>query len=263
MRVLIEKLKNNEQYTDTEQAICQYILKHADDISKLRIGDLSKETATSNSAVIRLCRKLGTSGYRDFKIELVKELEKIRQERNTIDVDFPFTKRESSQDIIHQIAVLSQETIQTCYEAISAVKLQQAAQIIFKAENIYIYALGDTQISSLSFMNRLIKLKKRTFLCNQYGETPAILNMMNKKDVFLLISYSGRVQLDQKSMQRIKKSGCKTILISSNEYANYFDLTILIPKKEDYDHKIATYYSQIAITYIFHCLYAILYSLNQ
>lgn len=260
--MLLEQLKNHSHFTPVEQSVCDYILAHPDQISNLSISELSQLSYSSNATIIRLCRKLGLKGYSEFKITLIKELERVRKEKNQVNMDFPFIKKESSQEIINRIAVLSNETIHTCYESISSIQLEKAAKLILKAHHIFVYATGDSLISTTSFINRLIKLKKHAFIADQYGEASAMTSTVTAQDLVLFVSYSGKALPNKKIMNQLKKSGCKSIFISSNEVPYDFDVKIQFPKREDFDHKIATFYSQISITYIFHCLYAIIYSIG-
>ncbi|MFQ6861702.1 MAG: MurR/RpiR family transcriptional regulator [Beduini sp.] len=260
--MLLEQLKNTTLFTPVEQSVCDYILAHPDQISDLSISELSQLSYSSNATIIRLCRKLGLKGYSDFKINLVKELERMRKEKQDVNMNFPFIKKESTQEIINRIAVLSNETIHTCYESISSIQLEKAAQLILKANHLFVYAAGDSLISATSFVNRLVKLKKHAFIANQYGEMAAMTETVTAQDLVLFVSYSGAALPNKRIMHQLKRSGCKTLFITSNDGVYDFDVTILFPKREDFDHKIATFYSQISINYIFHCLYAIVYSIG-
>lgn len=260
--MLIEQLKNTTHFTPVEQSVCHYILDNLDQISELSISQLSQLSYSSNATIIRLCRKLGLKGYSDFKIALVKELERGRKEKSDVNMDFPFIKKESTQEIVNHIAVLSNETIYTCYESISSIQLEKAARLILKASHLFVYAAGDSLISATSFVNRLVKLKKHAFIANQYGEIAAMSDTVTQQDLVLFVSYSGSALPNKKIMQQLRRSGCKTLFITSNDTHYDFDVTIQFPKREDFDHKIATFYSQISINYIFHCLYAIVYSMG-
>lgn len=257
---LIGKLEAMKKFTLVEQEVVLYILKHKDQIINMNIADLAELTYTSNATIIRLCRKLGLSGYKEFKILLVQDLERRRKEQSHIDMSFPFYGQESSADVMKSIADLSKESIETCYETISSIHLEKVASWISKANNTYIYANGDSLISAISFSNRLIKLKKHTIIADQYGEGIANTYNVTSDDVALFVSYSGNNVLDQRFIKVLKKSGCKMILITSASNAQGFDIVIDFPDKETQEGKIATYYSQISINYILNCIYAIIFA---
>lgn len=257
---LLDKLESIENLTSAEKNIVSYIMEHKDQIDNFTIADLAMMTYTSNSAIIRFCRKLGLTGYKEFKIEFVKELERMRKQKSNININYPFQKKESSRDILKSIAELSKESIDTCYESISEKDMERAAKYIQQADKIYIYAIGDSMISALGFANKLIKLDKITIMVNEYGEVLAHTMNVKKNDVALFVSYTGSVLIEERFFNILEESGCKKILVTSNSDLEGFDVKIDFPDREDYMGKISTYYSQIAIQYILNCLYAIIFS---
>ena len=55
--MILEKFGNLSSYKETEKLIISYILQHLNDLDKITISTLAKETFTSNSTIIRFCKK--------------------------------------------------------------------------------------------------------------------------------------------------------------------------------------------------------------
>lgn len=259
---VLDKLESLNQLTTVEKEIVKYILEHKDQIIHLNISDLASMTDTSNATIIRLCRKLDLSGYKEFKIEFVKDLERRRKEKLNIDMSYPFRAKQSSQEIMKMIVELSKESLDSCYETVSSRQLEKVAEWISNANNTYIYGLGDSMISGISFSNRLMKIGKTTVIANQYGDHLAHTYQMGPKDVALFISYSGNSVLNKKYLKMMRRAGCKLVLISSNTELKDFDISITFPKREAFEGKMATYYSQTCINYILNSLYAMIFNLD-
>lgn len=257
---IIDKLKLAEELTSAEMETVKYILDNQEEIINLNISDLAAAAFTSNATIIRICRKIGLSGYKEFKIKLVKELERKRKEKADVDINFPFREKESGEEIIKRIAELSKESIERCYESISSDDISKAAELILKAQSTYIYATGDSLISSIGFANRLTKLKVNTVIAGQYGETAANTYNVTEDDVALFVSYSGRSIIEDKYMKVLRGSGCKIIMITASNASEGFDIVIRFPDEESNEEKIATYYSQISINYILNCIYAVIFA---
>ncbi len=257
---LLEQLENATNLTPVEQEVAEYILENKDEIINLTILDLANVTYTSNATIIRLCRKLGAKGYKDFKVQLVKDIERRRKKQRDINMNFPVEQLESSDDITKMMADLSKEAIDICYETIDNRDLEKAAKMIMECKNVYFFGTGDSLINAIAFSNRLIKLRKPAIIASQYGEVDAHAYSMKKDDLGIFVSYSGRSFARTRTMNIARKRGSKLILISSERNIPGFDLVVNFPKKEAYDGKMATFYSQISINYIFNCLYAILFT---
>ncbi len=259
---IIDKLESIHNLTNVEKELVRYILEHKDQIIDLNIADLATITDTSNATIIRLCRKLDMSGYKEFKIEFIKDLERRRKEKKSIDMSYPFRYKQSSQEIMKTMVELSKESLESCYETISSRDLEQAAKWISEGNLLYIYGVGDSMISGMSFSNRLMKIGKNTIIASQYGDNIAHTYQITNKDVVLVVSYSGNAVPNKKYLKMMKRTGCKLILISSNPDFNDFDLKIIFPKRESTDGKLATYYSQMCINFILNSLYAMIFNLD-
>ncbi len=66
------------------------------ELEKMTIKELAANTYSSNATIIRMCHKLGFSGFRDFKIAFVKETGNHKLITNKIDYSFPFQIEEST-----------------------------------------------------------------------------------------------------------------------------------------------------------------------
>ena len=49
---VIQDLGQRQHFTETESSIADYILAHPDEVAKMSIGDLARETFSSNAAII-------------------------------------------------------------------------------------------------------------------------------------------------------------------------------------------------------------------
>ena len=67
----LERLeKEFPNLTRSEQAITEYILKNPMTVIRYSLTQIAMEARTSNTAVIRLCQKLGYQGFSEFKFSL-------------------------------------------------------------------------------------------------------------------------------------------------------------------------------------------------
>lgn len=69
---IIDKLERQENLTEAERELALFILANTGEVTRMSIAELAEQSFTSNATVIRLCRKLGLKGYRDFRIELTQ-----------------------------------------------------------------------------------------------------------------------------------------------------------------------------------------------
>lgn len=258
---LIETLQQKEGLTANEAQLADYVLGHVEEASTLGISELARRAYTSKAAISRFCKKLGVGGFREFQVVLAAEAEKARQAHVTIDVNQPFHAGESAADAMADMAALSREAISICYAALSAEKVKQAARLISQAQNVFLYANGDSLLSTLAFANMVLKLGVRCVDTTRYGESVANTYAVTKRDVALVVSYgfgiADRMPLET---EVLRSRGCRVIAITSRERPAGVDLAITFPHKEEASECVATFYSQQCIRFVLNCIYAAMYT---
>jgi len=99
--MLIDDLKSLDHPTSQERLIISYILKHPDGVSSMTSQSLADATLTSAATITRLCKKLGLSGFSEFREQFTVEYsisaEGVRAQRNKPLI----TNRVSSTDIMN------------------------------------------------------------------------------------------------------------------------------------------------------------------
>lgn len=262
---VIEKL-SEDIFTDAEKQVVEYLFNHLDDLTTLSINDLAKYSFTSNATVIRVCHKVDLQGYRQLKLALLKELQTSKFVVNKVDYTTPFQSYETTEEIMQNMFSLYQESIGHIHSSIDINTLKKIAEAFVIKKRIFIYGHGDSQITALNFINKLVKLNIFPILATQYHEELYISKGLHRRDFALFISYSGSSQSLYECMKELNKKGISTALLTANEkgiLCDYSQYTICIPDLEK-ENKIATFYSQLAFIYILNNLYAIIYHmLNQ
>lgn len=87
---LIECLEQKERYTYNEGLIIDFILSHTERVLHMSIYELAEATNSSTSTIVRLCKKTETSGFKEFKIRLSRDLEIHYQAIRNVDANMPF-----------------------------------------------------------------------------------------------------------------------------------------------------------------------------
>lgn len=59
--------KKREEFTDVEWGIIEYIKRNIHHVISMNISELASVTYTSNASIIRTCRKLNCSGFKELK----------------------------------------------------------------------------------------------------------------------------------------------------------------------------------------------------
>lgn len=264
---LLDLLKRKKNFTDTEEALADYILGHADEVAEMNIGVLSASAHTSNAAVVRLCRKVGIDGYRDFRIALARELERSRSQMLDVNPDTPFIEGNNTRDILSSIAMLSHQAIDAAYAMTSPAEIRKAAQLIRGARRVALFAIGDSAVTLEGFANLLLKLGVVCTQGIQHDDENVLSLTLDARDLAILVTHSGGL-IDRypSAVKILRERGCKILLITANEGLHErlagTECVILVPEGETRSGRIATFFSQECIRYVLNCIYSEVFSRN-
>jgi len=260
---LLKKLQAKQNFTDTEERIADYILANLDEVPDMVIQQLAEKTFTSHSAIIRLSQKLGFSGYRSFKVALIHDIQSDKHAPTIVDPNFPFLPMDSSMAIAKKMADLTIETVRKTLVKLEKDKLNEAVDLLEKADKIFLFATGDSQIRARSYQNKFIKINKHLIIGDEYGESAWNALSMSKNDCALFISYGGNSPTHKKIIKYLNSMKIPCILLTANteqETSKLCDLVIEVPYDEFDFFKVGTFSSQISFEYILDTLFSILYA---
>lgn len=264
---LFDRLRNRDGFTDTDRALAEYIVAHPDAAADLNIGELAKVTHTSNAAVTRFCHRLGLEGYRAFRLELARELERSRQHVFDVNPDQPFMEESTTQEMMDSILNLSRQALEDAHRSIKAEEVARAAQLISDARRVVLYATGDSRVSLEGFSNLLTKVDIPCIQGVQNGDDYIVSHILGSSDVAVVVTYSGMLfPLLSEPFKGLRSRGCKMIAITANEsveeYVPGVECVLTLPKGETRRGRIATYYSQACIRFVLNCIYGEIFTRN-
>lgn len=261
--LIIEQLTNQENFTSNEQKIADYILENLTKIPTIDIKKIAKHTYTSHSAVVRLAKKLDFKGFRDFKIALSEAAYSKRYTQEQVDVNFPFEPNDSPDQIAKKMADLTIETIKLTQFQVNGAVLEEVADMLTKANRIFLFAKGDSQIRARSFQNKMIKINKFLIVADEYADESWTAANLNNTDCALFVTYGAKSTQHFKILTYFKEKRIPSIILTGNPHSELNDLATLSIgiSQNEYDFfKIGTFSSQIAFQYLLDTIFSILYA---
>lgn len=263
--LLIDKLRLQQDLTNTEKRIADYILENLAEIPAINVADLAKNTYTSHSSVIRLSQKMGYEGFRDFRVAVSEIAHSDLYRSNPVDANFPFLPQDSTKEIAKKIADLTINTVQRTYAQLDEQILDEAADLLANAERIFLFAQGDSQIRARSFQNKLVKINKFLIIADEYADEDWNAASLTSRDCAIFITYRARVPQYERMLKHFLNENVPSILMTGNSSSNLIPLATqsIVFSQEELDFiKVSTFSSQIAFEYILDTLFSLLYAKN-
>ncbi|WP_179394098.1 MurR/RpiR family transcriptional regulator [Lacticaseibacillus absianus] len=161
------------QLSETEKYVFYYIDEHPSTVREMTLSELATKLSTSNTTVIRMTKKLGLSGYSEFK---------YMAERITSRTQFI-----PQQDLLAQFRFY----FERLFDSVNLEKLEQMAKKIRLAPTVYIVGVGLTKPIAEYIAKRFLQLNKSTLYTYEYHIIELIPTFTKPNDIILFLSMSG------------------------------------------------------------------------
>lgn len=207
MKSILFTLNNKlESFSKSERKVAQFIIDHPQDTIQMSADEISHRAQVSAATVVRLAKEVCEDGLPGLKIRLSAEVK--------LD-DTLFTEVNPSDDLEtmkHKMEFRISHAIGQTNQVLSTDAVQNAADIIDKADNIYAYGLGASNLVASDFQQKFIRVGKPVA---QTLDTHLIaVGMIETNSALLIISNSGETSEGLRLANAAKSLGVPVITIT-------------------------------------------------
>ena len=205
MSVMLKMVKNKEELSVAERAVLDYLIENRDNLKDFGVEKIAEAAYTSPASVVRMCKKLGYQGFKDFKIDFILANAKVEipDTKEYQDVILTKTYENGRAAIENNIRIL-EETL----KIFSLETVEKAAQTIMHARKILIFGKGSSYLVCKDLEMKLRRINKFAIAQGESHDQLVDATFLNNKDVVIFISNSGKtkklfqVPYSQKKMVR-------------------------------------------------------------
>ncbi|PHD56648.1 MurR/RpiR family transcriptional regulator [Bacillus wiedmannii] len=258
--LLIEKMKE-DIFSSSESEIIVYLFKQRENIKDKTTKQISKETYTHPSTLIRIAKKLGYSGWVELKNSFLGEIEYLNSHFSSIDANYPFDDRDSIMTVANKMALLNQTTISDTLSLLNHDDLQRATNMLDEAAHIKVFSMYHNLLICHDFKSKMNRIGKHVSLCTVDPHFEAVNS--NTETCAIVISYSGESEDIVGLLPFLKRKKVPVIALTSigeNTLTKYADCILRITTREKLYSKIGSFSSNESICFLLDLLYACVFS---
>ena len=187
--MLLEKLKDEANFTNQEKEAARYILENLDKVPGMSSGELARAVFTSKATVVRLSQKLGLAGYQEFRLKLVEEINQKNRLSQMLEEE-PIHGKSTYTDIINTLPVLYDKAVTNTRLSLDKNSMNRINNVLQNAECIDIYGAG---ISYILAQSAAFKFATLGVECSAYESINGhyLAARRNKKTIAFLVSFTG------------------------------------------------------------------------
>lgn len=262
--LIIERMKSTS-FSATEKRLIHYILEQRQDLKNKTTRQISIETYTNPSMLVRIAKKLGFDGWTELKEVFLDEVRYLDSNFEQIDPNLPFHAGDSIMAIAGKLAQLNQTTVSDTLSLIQYEPLQQAVQLITRSGNIKIFTISENRLVSQDFALRMNRIQKYTTICMNDTEYLYESFSCNPDSCAIIISYTGESAWINQTINILRKRKISVIGITSigqSYLSRNADCVLRITTRERLYSKIASFTTTVSISYLLDVLYSCVFAEN-
>lgn len=263
--MLFDELKQQESFNNTEKMIATYILNHPRDFVFASIEAIAKKTFSSPATVVRFSKKLGFSGFTEFKIKVASELNTFLNPKSRIEVDMPILPNSDIETTLHNFYLLSTQVLEDAYNLLNRNDIEKVAKMLHEAEIIHILGSGPSALIGLDLHYKLRRIGYNSVCDAVTGFQIQHLNRSNKKEVALIVSTYARSDQIHQWINHLELMGTPIILVTTNLQSPLLERvsrSVVVNQSENQVWKMGSFASRTVLTYALDCIYATMFNFD-
>lgn len=195
-----------------EKNIISFVWDNMGAVTSMNVRDLAEATFTSSSTIIRLCKKLGFKGYREFQRELLYELAASVARDEVVLEDI--VKEDGLEQVVRKVMRSDISSLEATARLVSLDVLEACAARVLSARTINLFGIGQSQLVCRDFEAKLMRINKQ---CHAYGDWHNQLlsaKNMSERDLAVAISYSGMTRETVECARAARETGACIIAMT-------------------------------------------------
>lgn len=225
--------------TTSEMRIAHVIMENPHEALETKISELARNAQVSPSAITRFCKRLGLSGYAEFKIKLAKDVYLSQNQDLHVNLQFSpdFEVHMASQipDVIKNVMATIEKSLEVLGRLTDPEKIEQAAQMIRNARRILVVGIGASGLVALDLYQKLLRLGLSANYNVETHLQVVCACTLSEEDLAYIISYSGETPEIITVAKEAKKQGASLIGVSrvgETSLLKLVDVALYVPNTE-------------------------------
>lgn len=257
--MLLQDKMRHTKFSTSEQIVVDFMLDQQEHLKDYSTTMIAQETYTSPSILVRISKKLGFSGYSEFKKCFLEEVHYLMKDFKEIDANMPFSKDDTYLQLASKLVALKKESLDDTFSLLHYEDIQKAIHLMKKASIIKVFAISNMTFLAEEFVFKMRHIGKET-------QTYSLSNMIYQEavlstpsDCAICISYSGESGELLTAVNHLKHNQVPVIAITSigqNTLTKLADVTLYTTTREKAYSKIGGFSSITSISLLLDTLYA-------
>ncbi|GHD21211.1 RpiR family transcriptional regulator [Nocardiopsis kunsanensis] len=199
-----------------ERRVAQRIIDDPERAAASSITQLAKDCATSEATVIRFCRTIDFSGYRELRLALATEAGQARGARSsTAEPSSDINPDDTLASVVHKIAYTDAKAVEETGAALDVGELRAVIDAMAGARRVDVYGVGASAFVGADLQQKLHRIGLTSFAWSDAHVMLTSAAVLGGDDVAIGISHSGATLDTVQALTEAGRRGAKTVAITN------------------------------------------------
>lgn len=256
--MLLQEKMIKTKFSPAEKSVVHFILARQTDLEAYSSTMIAQETFTSPSVLVRISKKLGFSGFVEFKKAFLEEAMYLTAQAE-YDSNLPFQKEQTCIQTAMIIERIKKDSMEETCKLLEEAPLRNASRLLAKAARVHVITISNLTYAAQEFVHKLrhIGIDAHTYpFSNTMIQEAA---MAGPKDAAVVISYSGESTETLHTAEILRNKNIPIIALTSigdNTLTKLSTIVLRCATREHSWNKAGPFSSLTSIELLLDILYA-------
>lgn len=231
--VLLRLREIRPSLSNTERQIARFILDNPEQTTEMTVRELARQTFSSPSSVVRVCRAVGFGGYKEMRHALVCELAALGERGNHPEQEI--TRNDSVQEIVEKVTQKNIQCLMDTQRLLVPEEVEQCAGLVNRSRAVLLFGIGASLCVAKDTYLKFLRLDKPCVVNEDWHSQLLQARNAAPEDVGIVFSYSGQTVEVIECMKALRENGTPIIAITRyypSEVAKLADHVLYIAANE-------------------------------
>lgn len=198
--------------SETERAVADFLLADPQQAMELSIHELAQHSFSSPSTIVRMCRRIGFDGFKEFRrsvnYEMAVRQQSLEQEKKEI------SREDSLEEIIEKITYKNIMSLEDTKNLLDGETLAKCVDLISQCRAVLLFGIGASLCAARDAYLKFLRLNKPCIVNDDWHSQYLQAKNASSDDLGIVISYSGETVEMVECMKAMKENGTPIIAIT-------------------------------------------------
>lgn len=210
--ILTAILRRVAAFSRTETRLAEVVLESPEAAAHMTLAAFAQAAGVTQPTAIRFCRKLGCSGFSDFRIAIAQAAA-----RGALYVHREIRADDPLSEVVSKVFASSVDTLQTVAQRLDLAVIERAVRLIGAANRIELLGTGLSSVAAIDAHQKFMRLGVPTGLHGDGHLQRMSCATLVPGDVAIAFSYTGQIRDFLRTCETVLERGAALVAVTRSE----------------------------------------------